>query len=262
MRMSIGSRLAIGFLSMLILGAVVAGAGILNVTRLADSVTDLGTRTTQMTDIVTLKSAVDRAGLSVDGAIEQRTDGALASAGVVIDGLDDRVNEFLGSAKGYKPEDLDALETSGAAFNEAARNAVALARTTSLPLPDSMGKVQATVQAMNSAVVNLERAEREAINASLEQAEAAGQQALIVALILGAIGLVLGIALTIVITRSITIPVRYLVGIADKISTGDLDTEVKLKTGDEIAELGESLERMRISLKAVFDRLRSGARPS
>jgi methyl-accepting chemotaxis protein len=261
MRMSIGSRLAIGFLSMLILGAIVAGAGVINVTRLADSVTELGVSTTQMTDIVTLKSAVDRASLSVNGALEQRTDGTLASAGVVIEGLDDRVNEFLGTAKGFKADDLNALQSSAVAFNEAATGAVDLARTTSLPLPENTANVQAAVQSMNAAVITLERAEREAINAALEEAEAAGRQALMMALILGAVGLVLGIVLTVVITRSITRPLRYLVSVADKLSTGDLDTEVKLKTGDEIAELGESLERMRISLKAVFDRLRSGTRP-
>jgi methyl-accepting chemotaxis protein len=261
MRMSIASRLASGFLSMLVLGAIVAGAGVINVNRLADSVTQLGRRTTQMTDIIALKSAAALANASVNEAIDLRTEGQVARAGVVVKSFDERINEFMVTDRGYTAEELAALQKSATDFNAAATRAVDLAGRTSFPLTEDTAHVEEAVHSLNAAVITLERSERQAIDQSLAQAQAAGRQALVLALILGAVGLILGIILTLQITRSITRPIRYLVGIADKISTGDLDTEVKLSTGDEIAELGESLERMRISLKAVFDRLRGGARP-
>ena len=42
----------------------------------------------------------------------------------------------------------------------------------------------------------------------------------------------------------------------ERISLGDLDYKLDVRTGDEIEELADSMERMRISLKAAIERLR------
>ena len=42
----------------------------------------------------------------------------------------------------------------------------------------------------------------------------------------------------------------------ERISVGDLDYELDIHTGDEIEELAESMDRMRVSLKAAVERLR------
>ena len=67
----------------------------------------------------------------------------------------------------------------------------------------------------------------------------------------------LGVVLAVTITRSITGPLANLVQVSDKISTGELDTPVPVAARDEIGDLAESMERMRISLKAVIERLRA-----
>jgi HAMP domain-containing protein len=54
---------------------------------------------------------------------------------------------------------------------------------------------------------------------------------------------------------SIVRPIRHLSEIADKISMGDLDATVNVEGEGEVAMLGESIERMRTSVKTAMDRL-------
>lgn len=49
----------------------------------------------------------------------------------------------------------------------------------------------------------------------------------------------------------------HLTSAAESISRGDLDVPIQVDTGDEMQRLGEAIDRMRISLKAAFERLRS-----
>ncbi len=55
--------------------------------------------------------------------------------------------------------------------------------------------------------------------------------------------------------RSVVHPIRYLSDVADKISMGELDTEIKMKGKGEVGILAESIERMQISVKAAIERL-------
>jgi HAMP domain-containing protein len=67
---------------------------------------------------------------------------------------------------------------------------------------------------------------------------------------------ILGVALAWWVVRSVTIPVRRLVKVADNISMGDLDMSVEVTSQDEVGELQESIERMRVSLKTALERLK------
>ena len=71
-----------------------------------------------------------------------------------------------------------------------------------------------------------------------------------------AIAAVVGAGLAVGITRSVTVPVRQLVEAADQISTGDLDATMDVSSRDEIGDLADSMERMRVSLKSAMGRLR------
>jgi len=67
---------------------------------------------------------------------------------------------------------------------------------------------------------------------------------------------ILGVALAWWVIRSVTRPVRRLVEVADNISMGDLDMPIEVTSRDEIGELQESIERMRVSLKTALERLK------
>jgi len=56
-------------------------------------------------------------------------------------------------------------------------------------------------------------------------------------------------------SRSIVRPIRYLSEVADRISMGDLEAPIKLKTGGEVGLLAESIGRMQASVKAAIERL-------
>lgn len=57
-------------------------------------------------------------------------------------------------------------------------------------------------------------------------------------------------------TRRLIQPIEHLVKVADSISMGDLSQPVRAERNDEIGDLAEALERMRISLESAMSRLR------
>lgn len=59
------------------------------------------------------------------------------------------------------------------------------------------------------------------------------------------------------VARGVARPVLELSRAADQISLGDLDAKVGVRSRDEIGTLAESIERMRTSLKAAIERLRT-----
>jgi predicted Zn finger-like uncharacterized protein len=67
--------------------------------------------------------------------------------------------------------------------------------------------------------------------------------------------LLIGITVTLYGHR-LTSRIKYLTDVSDRISVGDLDTEIKLKSDDEIGDLAESISRMQDSLRLSIERLR------
>ena len=55
--------------------------------------------------------------------------------------------------------------------------------------------------------------------------------------------------------RSIASPIKELTLAAEKISMGEMDHPITVKSGGEIGELARSLERMRFSINTAMDRL-------
>lgn len=69
--------------------------------------------------------------------------------------------------------------------------------------------------------------------------------------------LALGVGLAVYLSQQLTQPITQLTEAANRISLGELDDPISVSSNDEIGQLGESLERMRISLKQAIERLRS-----
>ena len=70
------------------------------------------------------------------------------------------------------------------------------------------------------------------------------------------VAILFSILLTYVTAGRLTKPIEEITEAANKISLGDMDVPIQVKSGDEIEKLGDSLERMRISLKSAIERLR------
>ena len=61
--------------------------------------------------------------------------------------------------------------------------------------------------------------------------------------------------------RSVIGPIRYLSEVADKISMGELDTQIQIKQKGEVGALAESIERMQTSVRAAIERLQKRREP-
>lgn len=70
------------------------------------------------------------------------------------------------------------------------------------------------------------------------------------------ISLIMFILLISLYSRTIVKPIIYLAEVADRISLGDLETKIEIKSTDEVGKLAQSFERMQESLKAAIERLR------
>ncbi|WP_027994833.1 methyl-accepting chemotaxis protein [Simplicispira psychrophila] len=78
-------------------------------------------------------------------------------------------------------------------------------------------------------------------------------------LVLGALGLLIGVVLSVGITRSIVTPLRRAVGLARTVAAGDLGSHIEVTGRDETSELLQALRDMNHSLGSIVVRVRSGS---
>lgn len=72
-------------------------------------------------------------------------------------------------------------------------------------------------------------------------------------LIISAVILLVGLIISFLLSRRLVKHLKYLTAITEKISTGQVDRSIKVNSRDEVGELAESLERMRVSLKMAME---------
>jgi methyl-accepting chemotaxis protein len=76
---------------------------------------------------------------------------------------------------------------------------------------------------------------------------------MLIIVIIAVIAMLTGIVLAIIYGRSITRPITDLTAAADDISKGDISKPVPKESNDEIGDLAEAFERMRVSLKVMIE---------
>jgi nitrogen fixation/metabolism regulation signal transduction histidine kinase len=80
-------------------------------------------------------------------------------------------------------------------------------------------------------------------NATIDSQNFANTSTIVAALSFIVIGLV-AVVLAVVMGKRITNPLKKLTEVAGKVSMGELDHTIDIKTKDEIADLGEAFQRM------------------
>ncbi|SDI27580.1 methyl-accepting chemotaxis protein [Pseudomonas panipatensis] len=73
-----------------------------------------------------------------------------------------------------------------------------------------------------------------------------------------ALALALGALAALLITRQIVLPLRQLLGIAERIADGDLSQELQVERRDELGQLQASMQRMNLSLRQLIGRIHDG----
>ncbi|WP_342620819.1 methyl-accepting chemotaxis protein [Rhodoferax sp. GW822-FHT02A01] len=74
-----------------------------------------------------------------------------------------------------------------------------------------------------------------------------------------AVAVVLGLALAILSTRSITVPIRRAVASAQAMASGDLASDIRVEGNDETAQVLQALSEMRGSLARIVGSVRQGS---
>ncbi|RPJ99126.1 hypothetical protein BSBH6_03957 [Bacillus subtilis] len=86
----------------------------------------------------------------------------------------------------------------------------------------------------------------------LDEIHEAAQPVLHLALIVLAAAIILGIIVMTFVIRSITTPLKQLVGSSKRISEGDLTETIDIRSKDELGELGKSFNNMASSLRSLI----------
>jgi methyl-accepting chemotaxis protein len=117
-------------------------------------------------------------------------------------------------------------------------------------------EINTTQRESATELLTLARTLRDGVNDYIAKTET---NALTLLLIVAIIAVVLGLTTGTVITRGITIPLARSVDFADKISRGDLTSELNIEQKDEIGKLANALKNMSGRLKDIVSNIFTGA---
>ena len=278
--MKISTRLALGFSAMLLLVIVTAGVSIVSLNRIAESTAAMAQQARQSAVLASIRDGVQGVESSLLVTCEKPSGSGRSNVRLLLSMVDGEITDFehpmrpegvsMAQFLAGNPEATEscaehchgngsalALGVEWAAFTEVTQGLLAQTETQAVDMRTARTDVGAATDDVLLAIDKLVQLQLLHLPEAKEETlkiETSTRQLILAAAILAAI---VGAVLAVVITRSITIPLAKLVSVSDKISTGELDTPVPTTAKDEIGELAESMERMRISIKALVERMRS-----
>ncbi len=116
----------------------------------------------------------------------------------------------------------------------------------------TLGPVQEAANGWNKALSDgVDFEEKESRDAAAE-AIRLGERSLLQLLVLGGVALLVGIGASVMIGRSLTGPLARAVNLAERLSKGQLDQEVRHGGRDELTQLGEAMASVRQSVQAAI----------
>ncbi|MGY5943348.1 methyl-accepting chemotaxis protein [Stenotrophomonas forensis] len=116
----------------------------------------------------------------------------------------------------------------------------------------TLGPVQEAANGWNKALSDgVDFEEKESRDAAAE-AIRLGERSLLQLLILGGVALLVGIAASVMIGRSLTGPLARAVNLAERLAKGELDQEFRLGGRDELTQLGQAMASVRQSVQAAI----------
>lgn len=258
---SIPGRLWASFLLMVVLVVAVGVVGLLNIFELNRASQLLGTEAQQVTRLRVIQASVENTRLALNSALSTRSDGELARAGIILANLNDEIKAYEQSsgALATSASSINDLEAKRQAFESMAANYIATAKVQAVFMPGATASLENASTDVRNTLDKLAKEQQATMDSVQAGATAAQSRALLLTIVFGVVAAIAAGVMAFSITRSITQPLAYLVNVSDRISMGELDAAIQLNTKDEIAELGASLERMRVSLQAVIERLKAKA---
>lgn len=118
-------------------------------------------------------------------------------------------------------------------------------------LKQDMHFLEARVEALNLKLGTFVDKTQEETASSLEVAQESGNRTTRVTLYAIAISLLIALAVSFIVAKKITDPVKNLTDVANKVSKGDMTEKVEVSSSDEIGDLAESFKRMINAFKVM-----------
>lgn len=164
--------------------------------------------------------------------------------------------------RNYNRQSLDNLRLLHDRYGDYFRQEVALLgeKRAQDALNMSDTESRATIEAMAVQLKNMQRRADKAINDKMNNIAVQSSDARIMTLGIILLSLVLGITLSVMITRSIAKPLRQLQKATGLIAEGKLDHQIRIRRDDEIGSLASSFMYMTQRLK-IFEEINLAASP-
>lgn len=259
MRITIGVRLGFGFFVMLFLVAATGTASVIAFVRLADQTAVIAQESEEIRCITDIRVRVSEADSALARAMIAGMEEDIAIARSMQEELYMEVTAYLNSKEvgSNDSELLDRLQIASQQFDTTFESYLNLAAFSAGIDPEAFSRRQVfAVDPYLTVLTEIESEVSSRMVSDLDEIHRAQTSLQMIMIGFTVIAALIGIGLAVRITRSVTVPVGKLVEAADQISVGDLDAVMEVHSQDEIGELAESLERMRVSMKAAIERLR------
>ncbi len=263
----IGTRLTFGFGVILLVMVVVAlGAALMEKRsrqHLADVIKAAREKETIATDLKALaleqSSAIRNLGLLGDVKSMQAEEERIKGLEKNNDELRDRMLRL--NLSGSEREALETLGVLDKEVDAPLKKAVGLAAIFSSE--EAARVIRAELDPiMNRAVSELDTLitlQRAVSYGAMEEAMAQGDRLTLIAFVVEAAIVLVTILIAWMVTRSITVPLRDAVGVANRVAAGDLTAHVQSPGRDEAAELLKALRDMNDGLGRIVVQIRTGA---
>ncbi|WP_042625285.1 methyl-accepting chemotaxis protein [Burkholderia plantarii] len=121
------------------------------------------------------------------------------------------------------------------------------------------GKVSSTFSSLLAAIEQDIQLNHQGAVDEVDAARSQYREALFLAGALGLVSLLVGAVVAFAISRSITIPLRRSMAVAEKVAGGELDVHIEVQGSDEAARLQLAMKRMTESLRTVVARVMASA---
>ena len=265
--LKIGTKLALGFASVLALTLILGALALSQLSRLSYQTEVIATNNLPSVEIAAqlsgLLNGVRRAEalhlLATDPNVKAEQETQIANMRKQMDALDAKANVAFESdveSKAYASykKNRDEWAAAGAKMMELSRvNNASMAEDM---YKDQVGKAfQAAMNDMDT-ISAYNAKESESVWTKTQEVVATGRITVIVALV---VALAIGAVLAVVISRAITKPLSRAVSAAGEMAHGDMTHSLQTSGSDEVATLLQSLESMRQSLSQVVATVRQGS---
>ncbi len=113
-------------------------------------------------------------------------------------------------------------------------------------------------KAFEGKVFELLSLQRKTIDDTAAAIDQANDRSIQLVTLLSALLVAAGAVAAVMISRSITVPLKHAVGVAGRVAAGDLTTNIDVSAKDEIGELMQALDGMNQALRRIVNQVQSG----